>query len=252
MSLISSPFKRMKKFVHRSAQSDSNQLIGDANPPVNNDATEKENERCPKNIKRLLQTTYSGMSGHGIPLDERKLIDITHKSAETYGEIHYSAVTTMINTCNPNTKDVFYDLGSGMGKVAIQFALQTDCMKCCGLELSQTRHSVAQLMVDVIIKKDPRFQPNLKKKLQFLNQDFLSASWKDATILYTCWTVFPKNIQMKMVDKAYKCPRLRFFVAQEPISWDQTKFVLVKKQKIQVSWDDARPSLYFYKKAGSP
>lgn len=69
----------------------------------------------------------------------------------TYGEILYPSVTKIIDYIGDiSSKDVFYDLGSGIGKVPLQFFLKTPVKKACGIEASETRNNVAEAVYQKI------------------------------------------------------------------------------------------------------
>jgi hypothetical protein len=61
----------------------------------------------------------------------------------TYGEILPEAMETVIFRMLPlGPSDVFYDLGSGTGKICLQAALQTNAGRSVGIEISQSRSEV--------------------------------------------------------------------------------------------------------------
>jgi predicted RNA methylase len=77
---------------------------------------------------------------------------------------------------------VFYDLGSGIGKLVSHVALGSTLSKVCGIELDKVRHSKAQKLVDSL--NFPFSKPDL------INDDFLNCNYSDATIIYfdnTMW-----------------------------------------------------------------
>lgn len=107
--------------------------------------------------KKIIRRCYMKLSGYGIPRIEREFIELVHSSAETYGELQYTGVRSLIKHSNIGESDVFYDLGSGIGKVVLQIAIDTPCQKINGIELSATRMASANQALE-------RFKLYEKKK----------------------------------------------------------------------------------------
>ena len=66
----------------------------------------------PRNVVRRL---YAGHWGYDVTAAEDARVVATEGSS-TYGEMMPSAVDQLIDALDPEEDDVFYDLGSGMGK----------------------------------------------------------------------------------------------------------------------------------------
>lgn len=63
--------------------------------------------------------------------------------SEGYGEIGYDSVEEIIKTFQDyfNENTVFYDLGSGLGKLVIHIGLRCNVKKSCGIEYSVERYN---------------------------------------------------------------------------------------------------------------
>ncbi|MDR3646392.1 MAG: phenylalanine--tRNA ligase beta subunit-related protein, partial [Candidatus Babeliales bacterium] len=89
------------------------------------------------NSTQFIEETYKDKDGV-ITDDERQ--EITDKGcAPVYGEILHASLKTLLDDLSITTSDVFYDLGSGIGKVTIQAYLDYPFKKVVGIELSPTR-----------------------------------------------------------------------------------------------------------------
>lgn len=73
-----------------------------------------------------------------------------------------------------SSRDVFYDLGSGDGKVCFIVNKLTNA-KCVGFELTWWTHLLAQ------IKRKAKSE---KRKIEFKNQNFFKHSWTEANYIY--------------------------------------------------------------------
>jgi hypothetical protein len=83
-----------------------------------------------------------------------------------------------------SSKQVFYDLGSGNGKVCF-LVNKLSGAQCVGFELTWWTHWWA-VIKSKFIHHCQGFggQENQKTKLQFKNQDFFKVSWSEADFIY--------------------------------------------------------------------
>ena len=68
--------------------------------------------------------------------------------ALTYGELTYEGCTRLGELLGLGPTDVFYDLGSGLGRATIQAHLQWGVRRAVGVELSAERSGLAQMAKD--------------------------------------------------------------------------------------------------------
>lgn len=102
------------------------------------------------------------------------------------------------------------------------------------------------------MKKKKTNSTLIQDRIELWLADFLELDWnRDATVVYTCWTVFPTSVKKNILARLRECENLRWFVCQEPITWEQNVLKLVKKRKVRVSWSDMKANLYFYRKRRS-
>ncbi|MEM7402486.1 MAG: hypothetical protein AAF310_00485 [Myxococcota bacterium] len=154
-----------------------------------------------------VQQLYSNRAGFEISDKEKEsIVKQSSNSTEgfdsyhthVYGEITPQAARELLSELQLGKEDVFYDLGSGVGKLVLQAHLATPVGKSVGIELSKTRYDIAndalkQLRADGLI--DPA------RVLQLRLQNILTAKWDDATVVYTCSTLFPDKLMQGMADK---------------------------------------------------
>jgi len=113
-----------------------------------------------------------------------------------YGEITNKGSDKLIEIFKSNlTKsDIFYDLGSGEGQLAIKIACKTNVKKVIGIELHKERFNIA-------VK---RLKTSNTNKVFFINKNFLDVDLSDATIVYFANEGIPKIICHKIWDKLPK------------------------------------------------
>jgi len=144
-----------------------------------------------------LKTLYSLTTDEG---RENNYSEDIAKGTGLYGELTRKAVEHMMEKLRPYFSDpdgVFYDLGSGTGKVVSHVALGSQLSKVCGIELDTIRYSKSKKHVD-------RLSYPISKP-QIINGDFLNYDFSDATIIYfdnTMWVETMKQ-QPDVVKKMF-------------------------------------------------
>jgi 16S rRNA A1518/A1519 N6-dimethyltransferase RsmA/KsgA/DIM1 with predicted DNA glycosylase/AP lyase activity len=164
-----------------------------------------------------------------------------HKNVVTiYGELLPQSVTQILDRLNVKKNDVFYDLGSGTGRICLQVYLEKD-IKCTGIEYVKPRHDIAEKSLDLLKK-----QYKNTRKIKFINGDFFDTDWSDATIIYICNTCMGKTITNKILKKIKDLQKLKyvFTVSELP----STKFLNLKEtMKAPTSWSEDTYA-YIYEK----
>jgi len=123
---------------------------------------------CTKNDQYHNQTSFVGIKGSPI-----------------YGEITYKGVEGLVNRFNKyfNKDTIFYDLGSGLGKLIMHIALKYPIKKACGIEYSVERYQGA-------IDSQQLYCSHLTN-IKFINDSILNVNISDATVIYFDNTTMP-------------------------------------------------------------
>lgn len=193
----------------------------------------------PINAQNLMDDFCKSANGFDICQEERKHIDNAGGSA-TYGEITYEGLATLLKDLKLNSKDVFYDLGCGVGKVCIQVILTTPA-KAIGIELSSTRVQKAELIRQDMIKKETLTNKN---RLRFIKGNIADEALKDATVIFMCSTCFPDKLMKQLTEKMAKLKKgLRVLTLKELTP--NSKFTLIRTYEIPMTWSSQSP-VYWY------
>ncbi|KAL6065290.1 Histone-lysine N-methyltransferase, H3 lysine-79 specific [Balamuthia mandrillaris] len=214
----------------------------------------KKSDTERKNDKEW-EKRYPGLYDNGVSYhydlvrihDELKYMDkIAGSKAHVYGEITPGSVDRIMAKVQLNSKDIFYDLGSGVGKVVIQIGLESPVKKSIGLELSHTRYERAREALSRL-KYHPtkHFSKKDLAKVDFREEDFGLGDWKDATVVYMCNTCYPVELIAKVVFHLRLCPNIRYVLAYEVWNkWgkvtsmlEDAGFTLVDRFRVRTSWD---------------
>lgn len=180
--------------------------------------------------KTYLRQFYKYVWAYTIPRKEDLSIRKA-SSSSLYGEITFASLDKLIKYLKIGQKDVFFDLGSGIGKVVLQVAMTTKAKKVVGVELSKSRfkESIAAL------KAAAKEKWLDKHKCKILNKNILDADLSKATVIYTCSTAFPGTFMRKLAKKlaAIKKP-IKIVTTQEMP--ENCGLTLVDKLQLDMSW----------------
>ena len=190
--------------------------------------------------KQLIETVYEGISGFSLS-NEDSVKMRTVGPASVYGEILYDSLEVLLDTLRVGSTDVFYDLGSGVGKAVMQVALNTDAKKVVGLELSANRMDRAFEAKERLIALG---YTKAAEKLELKEQDFLEASIDDATIIFLCSTCFPDDMMEKLTEKITGLDKPVKIITLRRINDPQVQ--LIHEYKLPMSWSEGSP-VYIYK-----
>jgi SAM-dependent methyltransferase len=116
---------------------------------------------------------------------------------DTYGEVTEKGVSQLIEYFSEyfdNPDGVFYDLGSGKGRLCIQVAKETNISKVVGIELHKERH----LQAEELLKKSD------VNNVSFIEGDFLAYDLSDATIIFASNEAMPREVTYAICDNAPK------------------------------------------------
>lgn len=128
--------------------------------------------------------------------------------SETYGELELEGVEQILSKVTEfgaplSVDDVFADLGSGIGQVALMVFLKTYTRRAVGIELVPQRHDKALAAYEQMqqaleeLEGDENYRgtfPAGSRELRFLQGDIrdqmLWEHWADASVVFTCSILF--------------------------------------------------------------
>jgi SAM-dependent methyltransferase len=152
-------------------------------------------------------------------------------SSHTYGEIMPTATDRLIEHLHLRKDDVFYDLGSGVGKVVLHVALRAPIRRVVGVELARRRHRIARRMLDEV-----RATGLLRaQECELRCADFMRAPLHDATVIYTCSTAFSTPFMNELCARLARLTTGLRWVSTQDVDenpWFQLEDVL----RLDMSW----------------
>jgi len=155
----------------------------------------------------------------------------------TYGEITEKGVKQLIEFFSEyfnNAEGVFYDLGSGKGKLSKQIAETTNFSKVVGYELHEARYLEA-----VELLKQSKLS-----NLSFMNKNFTAEDFSDATIILCSNEAMPREVTAKVLAKAPKgCliilgrkPNLKWMLENPEVNFKRTTAILKTYSSNRGNW----------------
>lgn len=195
--------------------------------------------------RRVLRQLYKEVWAYTIPKDEDLKIRKA-KSSSLYGEITFGSLDKIVDYLDLGEDDVFFDLGSGVGKVVLQIAMTTPVKKAIGVELSTSRHTGSKKVLAKAVKE----KLVTRRNCAFLHEDILETNLSKATVIYSCSTAFPATFMKQFAKKlcALKKP-IRIVTLQEFPA--RSGLVLIDKLSLDMSWVRKTPVYVFSNKAPS-
>jgi len=192
--------------------------------------------------RQIINRIYKDIEGFEIPSIDAKRVRES-KGSPIYGEINHEALNKLLKYLRLGPKDVFFDLGSGVGKVITQTLLTTPVKLAVGVELSKIRHHDARLAM----KRAYDFDPSIKNRVRLLNKDLLTVDLHEATVIYTCSTAF-SQLFMKKLTKRLQSFNHHFILVSLQDLPEIPEFKLIKKLKLDMSWLKCTP-VYIYQRS---
>lgn len=94
--------------------------------------------------------------------EEKEMINaVAGPRAAGYGEMLPQGMRALMAATRLRSNDTFVDVGSGSGKLVLQAAADAGVARSVGLELSPTRHAMAQRALDERSAQGAAFAPNV-------------------------------------------------------------------------------------------
>lgn len=181
-----------------------------------------------------LTQLYTNITGFGISEEERGTIK-RWGGAPTYGEILPKSVSILLADLKLTEEDVFYDLGSGVGKVAVQVYLESGVKKSVGVELSSTRHAHA---MNVYGKLKDAGKLKANRDLVFRQENILHTDISDATVLFLCSTCYSDELMAELAIKIQQLKPEARVLTLKPFK-SPTALKLVKAYQLSMTWAEA-------------
>ena len=131
------------------------------------------------------------------------------------GELSITGVSNMIKSLGKITpRDVFADLGSGLGNVVAHVALQTNVGFCVGIDIRADLLSVSKKTLHDHCVKFPHLNKMAMIKEDIREMD--AAKYQKITILYASNQLYMEETNRKIEQLTYELKNLRYVILTVP------------------------------------
>jgi hypothetical protein len=135
---------------------------------------------------------------------------------ENVGELSVTGVSILANACNLNERDVFVDVGSGIGNVVTQIALETAVRMCIGVEVRVDIALLGRRLIEAHANKYPNTRKVHIYPENICQVDITTNMWQQTTVLYSHNTLFDGRTLVGLETLCCKLHSLRIVILQEP------------------------------------
>jgi SAM-dependent methyltransferase len=164
-----------------------------------------------------------------------------HLDNPLYGEITYEGMEALAKLIRFAPSDVFYDLGSGTGKLVTYFYLTTPIKKSVGVEMVGARHQLAMNTANKL--KSEGFLMK-EGNLEFLHANLREVNFEDATIIYMSSLCFPKELMEELSQRFLQLkPGLRI-ISSQPL-FKHPRLRLLQQGLLSMTWTSSSLSYYY-------
>lgn len=191
--------------------------------------------------RQIMNRIYQDICGFEIPKGDEIAVKKS-KGSPTYGEITIGSTDRLFRALDLTKRDVFYDLGSGVGKVILYAGLFTSVRQAVGIELSKMRHQDSVMA----LARAAQFEGNLPNRCEFLNDDLLNVDLSSASVIYTCSTAFSVAFMRKLTAHLGKFTHDFKLVTLQDLP-NERHFTMMDKLKLDMSWQRNTP-VYIYRR----
>jgi len=137
-----------------------------------------------------------------------------------YGEVTYAGMEAVYNALNLKQGDVFFDLGSGTGKLVLYVALRAQVARSVGLEVGERRHALAAAACERLkaMKEELKEEPDTKplshpcSEFQVLQADICKYAYQDASVVVITNVCMDMQVQSRAVEQLLRCASIRRLV----------------------------------------
>lgn len=164
----------------------------------------------------------------------------------TYGEITPESVQYMMEMTNPQSGEVFYDLGSGTGKAVIFAAFLAPFKRATGIELiDDLWQSAADSGSRYLSEVKPLHPEKHDQEVDFRLGSMFDHDTSDGDVFFTHCTCFDDAMMDQISKKLEACkPGTRVVTVTKGLT--SPEFELVNSTPFRLGWGEA--TLCFYRR----
>jgi len=188
----------------------------------------------------LFNSLFENVEGGCVSQDERKRLGKLGKCEFTYGEVEFLHLMPVLELCQVQAGQVFWDLGCGAGKCLVTVSLVCPQLQVCkGVEFLDRLYTLCSETVGHANER------GVGAPIQVYQGDMLQVDWSDADLLYMSSICFPQELmngvfeKTKLLKKGTKIITLKNFPHNEDF---EVRF----NMRVKMTW--GRTGVYILEK----
>jgi hypothetical protein len=190
-----------------------------------------------RDISFILSAIYPDVDAYSLQVPKIRHPDAKRK-ALVYGEIDPPTFSSLLEIVARPGDSVFYDLGSGVGRLVYAAAFSNFFKQSIGIEIVSSRHDLA-----VSARNNfHEFSPNTE--VTFINDSFLSIDFSNADVVFLAGTAIPKDVMKKLIVKFRDLKHgARIIITDKEIA-DKNNFELELTSDLRTDFDISEAHIY--------
>jgi precorrin-6B methylase 2 len=201
------------------------------------------------NTLTLLNKLFARVNAKRISLHDRYRLHLQEESF-VYGEIDILSFILLLEEANPQTGEVFCDLGSGSGKAILTAALAFDFASTVGIErlpglclLAQTKISEISNTLEALHSEEGKDALKRVGSISILNQDFFDTDLSQYDVLFINATCLSQMLWSNLLNQLLQMkPGSRIIVTSHTIAYNE--FECIYQGRVLMSWGMNRVAIY--------
>ncbi len=190
-----------------------------------------------KYAESLFNFLYSNLNGYEISNRARADSNLDCSNL-LYGELPFETFAEILKKIQPKEDSVFFDLGSGTGRVVLQAYLMTKFRKCIGVELLGGLHNKA---IEVQQNFDKTIRPQIEKyllgrELHFAQNDLFKVDYAEADLIFMNHPLKDSELFLQLEEKLLKELKPGTKLITIIRAFKDPRFKPLGSEKYQFSW----------------
>lgn len=199
----------------------------------------------PNYAETLFNYLYGNVNGYKVSNDARAKFS-NDTSQFLYGEVPFETWKQIVERTNPKDDAVFFDLGSGTGRIVIQSYLLFNFRKVTGVELLEGLHNKA---CDIQEKFEKGVHQQIaghlaNREMNFVNGDIFQTDLRDADFIFMNHPIKDSAVFLQLEQKILDEVKPGTKITTTIRALRNPRFKSQGNQTYKFSWGDS--TAYFY------
>ncbi|MBM3580065.1 MAG: hypothetical protein FJX34_04770 [Alphaproteobacteria bacterium] len=190
------------------------------------------------NAEEIFNQLYSEIDGYAVSNAARKTAGI--EEGLLYGELPFATWQAIVERTNPKKDGVFFDLGSGTGRIIIQSSLLFDFKKLVGVELLQGLHDKACETQQKLLQ----IADAPRREISFINASILDIDLREADFIFMNHPLKDREMFAKIEEKFLSELKPGTKITTTIRALENPGFKSLGNQKYNFSWGES--TAYFF------